>query len=484
MSDKAARGSKPLVRYRKMRDFAATPEPRGRHRRRKAAQPLHFYIQRHAARRLHYDFRLELDGVLRSWAVPKGPSLDPGERRLAVQTEDHPLEYGDFEGVIPEGQYGAGEVLLWDQGSWSTDAPDPAAALAGGKLKFRLEGEKLHGLWTLVRMHGRAAGKARAEKANWLLIKDRDEDGGKHAGKDEASVVAGVAISHPGRLIWAEEKLSKLDLARYCESVADWLLPQLADRPLALLRCPDGSATECFFQKHMAQERPVGVESFEWARSSARDQTYLYVRDLQGAIGLIQRGAVEFHTWGASLPRADRPDRITIDLDPAPDVPWLRVVEAARLTRALLQELGLESFLKTTGGKGLHLVVPLRRRHGWDEVKDFAHGVAAHLVRLAPDRFTANMAKSKRSGRIFIDYLRNGEGALAVAAYSPRARPGAPVSTPIAWDELTPGLRPADFNLKTIPRRLAGLKTDPWADYGKTQYSLTKRMREALGLAR
>jgi bifunctional non-homologous end joining protein LigD len=264
--------------------------------------------------------------------------------------------------------------------------------------------------------------------------------------------------------------------------VADWFLPHLLNRPLALLRCPDGSTAECFFQKHMAQSRPEGVETFEWSRSSAKDQTYLYLENLQGVIGMVQRGVVEFHTWGATLPRADRPDRLTLDLDPAPDVPWVRVVEAARLTRALLEELGLTAFLKTTGGKGLHLVVPLKRRHGWDEVKAFAHAAASHLARLAPDRFTANMAKAKRSGRVFIDYLRNGEGATAVAAYSPRARSGATVSTPIAWDELAPDLRPADFNLETLPARLASLRADPWADYAKSACSLTKAMRAALGL--
>lgn len=295
--------------------------------------------------------------------------------------------------------------------------------------------------------------------------------------------VAGVAITHPDRPIWPDAGLTKLDLARYCEAVGEHFLPHVLNRPLALVRCPDGSAAECFFQKHMEQKRPEGVETFEWSRSSAKDQSYLYLENLQGVIGLIQRGGVEFHTWGATLPRADRPDRITMDLDPAPDVPWIRVVEAAQLTRALLAELGLASFLKTTGGKGLHLVVPLKRRHDWDEVKTFAQAVAQHLAALAPDRFTANMAKAKRSGRIFIDYLRNGEGATAVAAFSPRARPGAPVSTPIAWDELSADLRPADFNLQTLPTRLARLGADPWADYGKTQYSLTRAMREALGIA-
>lgn len=828
-----------LARYRQKRDFAATPEPGGAESPTPGAGRT-FTVQRHAARRLHYDFRLEVDGVLRSWAVPKGPSLDPAERRLAVETEDHPLEYGDFEGHIPPGQYGAGEVVLWDRGTWSTTEADPARALERGKLKFHLHGERLAGGWTLVRMGG-----AEKDARNWLLIKERDEaartgeaaeitaretasvkgrppgplpaqaraatkrpnkarapttaatalpatlapqlatlvqappagagwvyeikydgyrllarvaagevrlltrnghdwsarlkhvlraiealdagdswlDGeivvsganglpdfqalqnafdagstttigyclfdapwlggedlrslpllerkrrlaqvleqrqgdvltfsadfsgnpadalaqacalglegliGKRAdapyasgrgaswiklkcrprqefviggytepggtrhgfgallvglyaadgtldyvgrvgsGFDQATLerlaprlarlhratppfarapraagahwveptlvaevafagwtrehllrqasfgglredkpartvgeetavdapsspspeapaaagpvrVAGVAISHPGRVVWPDNGLTKADLARYYEQVGPWLLTQLVNRPLSLLRCPDGSAAECFFQRHMGKARPDGVEEFIWETSSGSRRSYLYVTSLEAVIGMVQRGVIEFHTWGATLPRADRADRITLDLDPAPDLAWERVVDGARLVHGLLTELGLESFVKTTGGKGLHLVVPLARRHPWDEVKRFARAVAEHLAQTLPQQFTASMAKERRRGRIFIDYLRNDGGATAVAAFSVRARPGAPVSTPIRWDELTPALRPAEFDLRRIPSRLAGLADDPWAGYADTRYTLTRAMWRALG---
>ncbi|WP_332674214.1 DNA ligase D [Aromatoleum sp.] len=909
--DKAAEG--PLARYHEMRDFTSTPEPSGAAARRGVGEVLSFTVQRHAARRLHYDFRLELGGVLRSWAVPKGPSLDPSERRLAVETEDHPLDYGEFEGVIPAKQYGAGQVVLWDRGGWLSLSPDPAAALAKGKLKFRLEGEKLRGAWTLVRMRGRADEDAPEGPPNWLLIKEDDDEartgddaeitltrpgsvkrmseravpgarsdgdvpakrktgtreisgggarrkaggaakgegegrsplpafvapqlaslvaevppgsdwlyeikydgyrlmakleagkatlftrngldwtgklpqlakalaalefddswldgeivvngddglpdfqalqnafdagstaqivyyvfdapwlagrelaglplverkrlladaladrnggaigfsghfaegagealeqacriglegligkrgdaryvsgrsrswiklkcrprqefviggytepGGarkgfgallvglyddagelNYAGKvgtgfdqptlarlasrlaalerddcpfarkprpagqhwvrptlvaeveyagwtregllrqaafaglredkparlvhgetpvpveggalddtdevaaasgDEARTdgatptrnevgrtrkkagsaaavtteaktlgageraaakkgsvrVAGVVISNPERVVWPDAGLTKADLARYYEEIGRWLLPHIVNRPLSLLRCPDGSAAECFFQRHMGQERPADVESFIWEGASPSRRSYLYVTSLEGVIGMVQRGAVEFHTWGSTMPRADRPDRITIDLDPAPDVDWKRVVEAARLVHGLLGELGLPSFLKTTGGKGLHVVVPLQRGPAWEDVKRFSKAFAAQLARILPDRFTANMAKNRRTGRVFVDYLRNGASATAICAYAARARPGAPVSMPLAWDELGAELNPADFTIVTVPGRLESRREDPWRDYAKKRSRLTRPMWEALG---
>ncbi|MCK0509829.1 DNA ligase D [Aromatoleum buckelii] len=892
-----ARAGDPLARYRAMRDFGATPEPGGNTIPGKAEDALTFTVQRHAARRLHYDFRLELDGVLKSWAVPKGPSLDPSERRLAVETEDHPLDYGDFEGVIPAKQYGAGEVVLWDRGCWSTDSPDPAADLARGKLKFRLDGEKLQGGWTLVRMRAKAGEEDSEGPHNWLLIKEDDDEarvgdeaeitvtrpgsvkhvderagrretgatkpvsapaesrrmrkapragataaegkmakpakrghaalpafitpqlaslvnepppgegwvyeikydgyrilarlqagtvtlytrngqdwthrmpqlakalaalqlddswldgeivvngddglpdfqalqnafaqgasgrivyylfdapwlsgdelaplplverkrrlaaalaGGEggpivysehfagdvgaaleqachlgmegligkrgdaryvagrsrswiklkcrprqefviggytepggaregfgallvglyddagalnYAGKvgtgfdretleglarqlaalerhdspfarkprgagqhwvrptlvaeveyagwtrdnllrqaafvglredkpahtvqDEVPLssdvtaqaeqpwsraessrqkkktskepggpaktkakakantpsapdgvrVAGIVITHPERVVWPDAGLTKADLAHYYEDIAPWLLPHVASRPLSLLRCPDGSEAECFFQRHMGQERPGGVESFIWESSKDR-RSYLYVTDLEGVIGMVQRGVVEFHTWGSTMPRADRPDRITIDLDPGPELAWARVVEAAQLVRGLLKELGLASFVKTTGGKGLHVVVPLRRGHQWGDVKRFAKAFATHLARILPDRFTATMAKNQRAGRIFVDYLRNDAGASAICAYAARARPGAPVSTPLAWDELGPELKPGAFTILTVADRLARLREDPWRDYAQQRFVLTGKMWEALG---
>jgi bifunctional non-homologous end joining protein LigD len=294
--------------------------------------------------------------------------------------------------------------------------------------------------------------------------------------------VGGVRLTHPDRLVWPESGIIKSDYARYCESVAAALLPHLRGRPLSLLRCPEGSAAACFFQKHLGRQRPAGVRSFAWEEASGERRDYVYVDGIDAVIGLVQRGIVEFHTWGSSMPNPERPDRITLDLDPAPELPWERVVEGAQFTRAVFEELGLACFLKTTGGKGLHVVAPIERRHDWPQVKAFAKAIAAHLAHVLSDRFTANMAKNRRTGKIFVDYLRNGEGATAIASYSARARPGAPVSVPLAWEELSPELDPAGFNLRTVPARVAALPDDPWRGYDGQARAITAKMRRALGM--
>jgi bifunctional non-homologous end joining protein LigD len=788
-----------LERYREMRDFAITPEPRGRKGAAKKRQ-LRYYIQRHDATRLHYDFRLELEGVLKSWAVPKGPSLDPADKRLAVQTEDHPLEYGEFEGIIPEKQYGAGDVLLWDKGVWTSEDPDPVAALAKGRLHFRVDGEKLHGSWILTRT------SRSDDKPQWLLIKRRDEaarddvdivaerpesvkkppkrakratkaelpqfvtpqlatlvtrppkagewvyevkhdgyrmlarcssevkffsrsgrdwtgklphlvralenlgieeawldgeivvlrpdgrssfqalqnafdagsdskivyyvfdapflggrdlrqlplrerknrlrkalgpdpvirfsddlagtaeevleqacklglegligkqadsvyvagrtrtwiklkcrlrqdfvivgytkPGGSRHGfgalllglyerprklvyagkvgtgfddellstlsrrfsslktkepplenpprekdvtwlrprlvgevefaertddgvirqgsfmglredipakqvgmeKAEAPPAPSIRISNPQRLIWPSLGISKGDLAAYYAEVGDWMLPHVANRPLTLVRCPEGAEKQCFYQRHLGMgASPGDLKTFARLRSSKG--AYLYLDSKNGILSAVQNGAVEFHTWGASVPDPQHPDRITMDLDPGPGVEWATLVEATQLTRTLLEKLGLRCFLKTTGGKGLHVVAPIERTLGWADVKEFTRLVAEFLVRAQPALFIANMSKAKREGKVFVDYLRNSETASAVSAYSARARKDAGVSTPVEWDELGRADIRGKFTVKSVPKRLAGLAVDPWAEYASTRQSITDAMWKAL----
>jgi bifunctional non-homologous end joining protein LigD len=784
-----------LGRYREMRDFSITPEPAGKAGKKTSAQ-LHYYIQRHDATRLHYDFRLELDGVLKSWAVPKGPSLDPADKRLAVQTEDHPLDYGEFEGTIPEKQYGAGDVLLWDKGVWASEDADPRAALRKGTLHFRLEGEKLRGSWVLTRLR---------DRKNWLLIKRNDESASsevdiveqrpesvkrapkksrraakaelpafvtpqlatlvtrpprtgdwvyevKHdgyrmlarissgvkvftrsgndwtaklphlakaleklgleetwldgeivvpgpegrasfqalqnafevgrdsnivyyvfdapflEGRDQRAlplrerkarlekvlkgsntvrfsadlggdaqevlehacklklegligkqadavytagrskswiklkcrlrqdfVIAGytlpkgsrqgfgalvvgvyekprkliyagkvgtgfdderlsrlskklaelkvkdsalenpprergitwvqpklvaevefaertnegiirqgafmglrqdiapksvgveraqtppenIRITHPERLIYPSLRFSKGDLARYYHEVSDWMLPHVANRPLTLVRCPDGAEKQCFYQRHLGMgASPGDLKTFERLRSSKG--AYLYLDSKNGILSAVQNGAVEFHTWGASVPDAKHPDRITMDLDPGPGVSWAELVKATRLTRTLLEKLGLKCFLKTTGGKGLHVVAPLEPKLGWDEVKEFTRLVAEFLVKAEPKLFVAEMSKAKRTGLVYVDYLRNGETASAVSAYSARARKDAGVSTPLEWDELGRADLREKFTVLTVPKRLAKLTLDPWAEYSSARQSITAQMLKAL----
>src|SRR5215468_950175 len=815
---------KPLDAYRAKRDFSKTPEPAGRGRKTKAGNA--YVIQKHAARRLHYDFRLELNGVLKSWAVPEGPSLVPGKKRLAVHVEDHPLEYGGFEGVIPDGEYGAGTVMVWDRGTWTPEF-DPEFGYRKGHLKFRLEGQKLKGAWHLVRM----ARKPREKQEAWLLFKSDDdaarpegaqdivdamplsaatgrdmdaiareqdrvwsskqggelkqkkqrrrpvvnpatlpkakagalpkfvepclptavekapsggdwvheikydgyrvqvrvdngrvtlltrtgldwtdrfpaiakavmslpvksalidaeivvqteagvasftalvealrtgkggdlvlytfdllhldgfdlrevalkdrkaalaeviaakgEDGrirfsdhlpgdgdtvfrhasrlglegivskrrsapyvsgrvtswlklkstdrkpfviagyvpstvdkkavgalvlgeyadGKliasgHVGsgfsaavsrelfakldplrtttaqlKDETAVAKGakwveptlvaeveyrtrtgsdiirhatfrelvegadpkkiarepsasakptreaaplVRLTNPGRLLWPAQGITKQGLADFYTDIADWILPHIVGRPLSLVRCPDGVDKQCFFQKHRWAGLGKGARDVPVANE---EEPSLAIDDFSGLLELVQASVLEIHPWGAQADHPELPDRATLDLDPGDDVPWDQVIAGALEVRSRLSDLGLQSFVKTTGGKGLHVVFPLTPKADWDTVKAFTQTLAERMAADSPARYTASMAKRERQGRIYIDYLRNGMGATAVGAYSTRARPGAAVSTPLAWDELGPAIRANHFTVENLPKRLGALDEDPW----------------------
>ena len=532
------------------------------HPSRVASEPAHsqseltYIIQKHDASRLHYDFRLELDGVLKSWAVPKGPDLDPANKRLAMQVEDHPLEYGGFEGVIPKGQYGGGTVMLWDRGVWEPIG-DPSKGFREGRLKFTLRGEKLQGAWMLVRKGGR---KGEEGERHWFLFKERDEfarpgnrsrksclsaspqagtwtrsqrnptafgdrlarsrkrvavkpgavrksaaSTGRQRSEKEISngapskrtsavrraaskpvvhasgddEVAGMRLSHPDKVLYAEQGITKRDLARYYELVADWMLPHVIDRPLALVRCPAGSRKPCFFQKHPGEGASEHLRRVNISEEGAAEYN-LAIDDLAGLISLVQMSVLEIHAWGSHARHLEKPDRLIFDLDPDPSVDWKQVTVAAREVRLVLEELGLTSFLKTTGGKGLHLVVPIQPRTEWDEAKAFCREVADLIVRAAPDRYIATMSKAARKGKIFIDYLRNGRGSTAIAPYSTRAKARATVSVPIAWQELSPKLSSDHFTVENLPARLKKLKKDPWAEMSKTKQSITAKMLERL----
>ena len=853
-----------LGRYNAKRNFTRTQEPEGKV---KKAKGFSYLIQKHAATRLHYDFRLELDGVLKSWAVTRGPSLDPADKRLAVEVEDHPVDYGTFEGTIPMGQYGGGTVMLWDRGTWEPIG-DPHEGLKAGKLVFKLHGERLTGEWTLVRMHGRPSdrgrnnwllikhhdaialegdhdalltdnatsvvsgrsmeeiaegsqewkgGKARQKAAapdektlkkakaadshslgfiepelatlvdampaganwvhevkfdgyramalveggrarmltrtgldwtakfktlaedlgalgvktaildgeivalddkgassfktlqdelshgrsqnlqyyvfdllqldgedlrdlpllerkrrlkallnkdeagdrvlysehfayesdvlehvcslayegiickradaryssgrnrNWLKVKchkrqefviggftepkgggrgigalllgyyaeeelvyagkvgtgfdtetslevrallddravktmpfdavpadgkrgatwvkpdlvceveftewtpdgrlrhpsfqglredkqpsdvhreqavhmtktlrepkpesDRDDEPAKPFKKAKGDAeVGGVRISHPDRIIYPDTDITKLDLAEYYDAVRDYILPFVTDRPLSMVRCPEGIGGQCFFQRHIAREQSpylfdTGIPV------KGRNEDYLMIKDAHGLITLVQWGVIELHPWGCKADRPNLPDKIIFDLDPDPGVAWADVIEAVKEVRTRMDEFGLKTFLKTTGGKGLHITVPLTPKHEWPTIKAFARAVAQSMEHDAPDRFIATMSKEKRKGRIFVDYLRNELTATAVTPYAVRARPGATVATPLAWEELTVDLKPAAFTVATVPPRLQKID-DPWADYFEIDQTINDKILNALQIER
>lgn len=832
-----------LETYRKKRDFKTTSEPKGRKGRKSGNS---FVIQKHDARRLHYDFRLEMDGVLKSWAVTRGPSLVPGEKRLAVHVEDHPLEYGDFEGTIPKGEYGGGTVIVWDRGTW-TPVFDPDRGYAKGHLEFELHGKKLSGRWHLVRMHG----KPREKRENWLLIKGEDEaarsesdpdileempksvktgrqiadvageapdwssktgkiekgaakpkptrktvvaetsgpdpstlpgakkarlpefiepalatlapkppkgerwiheikfdgyrlqarieagrvklltrtgldwtkkfgkqimaafqdlpvgtavidgelvvenaagasdfsalqadlstdrtdrfvfyvfdllhldgydlqalplterkavlqnlvtnastqirfsehfegDGalihdhacrlglegivsklhnapyrsgrGKSWVKSKCSqhqefVIAGyvpsttsrkaigslvmgvykgkklqhvgrvgtgysasvaedlyrkleririaespfaerlsadaarqvryvkpqlvaqvefrawtademlrhaafrglredkpaheverettnsaaetqsrsrtrpegrtVKLTHPDRIYWPEQGVTKEGLANYYTDVWPYISPFVVGRPLALLRSPEGITGQSFFQKHAWKGLNPNIALVTDPKDKD-DEPLISINDLDGLIGLVQSAVLEIHPWGSTVKDWEHPDIIIMDLDPGDGVPWESVIEAAHETRRRLEEAGLNAFVKTSGGKGLHVVAPVKPKAAWPEVKAFTKGIADAMAADSPDRYVSTITKSKRTGKILIDYLRNQRGTTAVAPYSTRARPGAAVSMPLEWSELTSGIGPAYFTVLNTPIRVAAYKSDPWADF-------------------
>ena len=313
----------------------------------------------------------------------------------------------------------------------------------------------------------------------------RQDIAAKSVGEEKAQHVESVEkkkpslrITHPARVVWKDEGLTKLDLARYYEAVAGRMLPHLRNRPLTLVRCPDGVGGECFYQRHAA----AGMKSF--LRKSSKRGAYMYLDSAEALLSAVQNNAIELHTWGATVPDVRHPDRITMDLDPGEGVTWAKLAEAARLTKTLLEGLGLKCFLKTTGGKGLHVVAPIEPKLAWDEVKEFTRGLAGMLVKARPDLFVDTIARSKRGGRVFVDYLRNAETASAVAAYSARARPGAAVSMPLAWSELGARDLRAAFTVKSVPRRLARQRRDPWKDYAATRQSISRQALRAVAGSR
>jgi bifunctional non-homologous end joining protein LigD len=476
MATRAPAADKALGEYEKKRDFGATPEPAPRPEK-PHTRPI-FVVQRHDATRLHYDFRLEAGGVLKSWAVTKEPSLDPAVKRLAVRVEDHPLSYAGFEGTIPEGHYGAGEVRIWDRGTFENADADRtfAEGLAAGRLSFVLHGKKLKGRFSLVRMRG-----GKGKKENWLLIKGRDE----HAKRGEAAESsptpaakratapkveesgdppAEVNITNADKLLFPDDGITKADVVAYYRKVAPRLLPFLKNRPVTLERLPDGlgEGKPHFWQKHTPDSYPAWIPRAELETERGKPVKYVLVNDLPTLLFLVNQGTLTFHPWLSRLADLDRPDFVLFDLDPG-GAAFADVVAVARKIHEELAGEGLVPVVKTSGKTGLHVLVPWRRQGGYDTARAWALEVASRVAEELAGTATTEIRKAKREGRVYIDVLQNARGHHAVPPYVLRAVPGAPASTPLRWEELRPDLDPKRFNLRTLPTRLARQKHDPAA---------------------
>jgi len=512
-------GTGKLSEYQQMRDFARTPEPSG------AAGTggeqedgtRRFVVQKHRARRLHYDLRFEINGVLASWAVPNGPTLDPSVKRLAVHVEDHPIEYLQFEGVIPRGEYGGGDVIVWDLGTWEPhETDDPAAAVAAGELHADVLGRKLRGRFILVR-------RGQDDK-QWLLLHKDDEFAVR--GWDPAdypeSVLSGrtndEVKADPDR-IWrsdlppaeasvelrpdtppqiegpsagelealgalrqngtwqvygrelrltnldkemfparaGEAPVSKRELVRYAAVIAPVILPYLAGRPLNMHRFPGGAGTNGFWHKQLPDHAPDWVP--RWHDPEAgRDKTstYLVVDDPAALVWAANFGALEWHAWTALASQPRCPTYALIDIDPGTATSWDDVLVLARLHRTALAHLGVRAQPKVTGRRGIQIWIPVAAGLSYEETRGWVEQLSKTIGAVVPELVSWKWDVSERSGLARLDYTQNVSNKTLVAPYSPRAAPGAPVSAPISWDELDdPALRPDGFTMRSMQERLA-----------------------------
>jgi bifunctional non-homologous end joining protein LigD len=509
-----------LAPYQHKRDFARTPEPPGGPEpsgARPDGRAPRFVVQLHRARRPHYDVRFEIGGVLASWAVPKGPTLDPGVKRIAVHVEDHPIEYLDFEGVIPSGQYGGGDVIVWDRGTWEPHGTDdPAAAVAAGELHAEVHGDKLRGRLVLVRR-----GRDRSGKDQWLLLHKRDQyavDGWDPAdfprsvlsGRSNDEVKADPrrlwrsdlppaqasvpidgpaqadgpsddeldALDHIGRVgIWevfgrqlrltnldkvlfpaadGQPPVTKRELIRYAAGMAPVVLPYLAGRALNMHRFPDGVDRGGFWHKQIPDHAPEWIG--RWDNPDAgpgETRTYLVASEPATLVWVANFGALEWHAWTSRTDRPNLPTYALVDIDPGPSTSWEDVLVLARLHRIALRHLNVAGAPKLTGRRGIQIWIPIARGPTFDQTRTWTKQLSRAVGAAVPELVSWEWNVRDRGGKARLDYTQNVVNKTLVAPYSPRAAAGAPVSAPIEWDELDdPSLRPGSFTIRDFPRRV------------------------------
>ena len=449
--------------YNNKRNFNKTKEPIGK--RSKKAKRLRFCIQHHIARKDHFDLRLEWNGVLISWAVPKGPSYNSKDKRLAIKVEDHPIDYRNFEGTIPKGEYGGGTVMLWDKGYWEP-IKGYKPNFKEGPIKFILKGSRLKGMWTLV--------KLKKDDTSWLLIKDKDE---YHLYDDinefNTSIktnrtmdeikdnIKHIEITNPDKIIYKKPKVTKMDIVNYYKAVSKRMLPLIENRLISTIRYPSGSKGSSFFKKHFENlHKFLGLKRIKSKKEHQND--YYYIKDINGLISEVQMNSYEFHVWGCLASDLSHADMLVFDLDPDELLSLKRLREGVKDLKSILDEYELLSFLKTSGGKGYHVVVPLNAKVTWKTARLIAKNIAELMEARWPNKYTSNMKKSKRKGKIFIDWVRSTKGATSVAPYSLRIRKKLTVSMPISWNELDK-IKPDEITIEEAIKRLK--RKDPWQKF-------------------
>lgn len=459
-----------LKLYNTKRNFKKTSEPPGKIKNTKNKK-LKYVIQHHDARKDHYDLRLEWNGVFISFAIPKGPSFNPEEKRLAIKVEDHPLSYGNFEGIIPKGEYGGGIVMLWDKGYWKphkNTKPD----FNQGPIKFTLTGKRLNGNWSLIKM----------KDNNWLLIKEDDEFvSNLNITKYNTSIKSGktmkeisnnknhskinlknITITNPDKIIFEKEKITKIDIINYYNLVATRIMPFLDNRLISTVRCPNGINKQTFFMKHLNNpSSDIGRKIIK--DKSNEKQDYYYIKNTYGLLHEVQMNSYEFHIWGCKQNMIKQPDILVFDLDPDESLSIQKIRQGVKDLKNILDKLNLKSFLKTSGGKGYHIYIPLQTT-SWKKTEEIAENIANLMVINWPEKYTTNIRKDQRKNKIFIDYFRNKMGATSVCPYSLRLKKKATISCPIYWNELDT-IKPNDITIKNIKERLR--KKDPWSNFFK-----------------